>query len=156
MSSIHTQAIQGILLIDDGQPIYCESCEYAKTTRKNIKKEHEALPAKEFGEEVHSNLWTSPQQSLRGREYYITFTGKYSCFTITHLPKAKSEVLQAYKDFTAWALTQHSVKVKHFHSDRGSEYMGDNFTKYLNQQGTEWHATTHDTPQHNGVAESLN
>ena len=159
-SSIHalvrTQAIQGISLIDNGQPIYCESCEYAKTTRKNIKKEREALPAKAFGEEVHSDLWTSPQQSLEGCKYYITFTDEYSCFTITRLLKAKSEVLQAYKDFTAWALTQHGAKVKCFHSDQGGEYMGDNFTKYLNQQGTERRATTHDTPQHNGVAESLN
>jgi hypothetical protein len=36
---VRTQAIQGISLIDDGQPIYCDSCEYAKTTRKPIKKE---------------------------------------------------------------------------------------------------------------------
>ena len=34
--------------------------------------------------------------------------------------------------------------------------MGDEFTKYLNQQGTEQCATTHNTPQHNGVAKSLN
>ena len=34
--------------------------------------------------------------------------------------------------------------------------MGDDFTKYLNQQGTKQCATTHDTPQHNGVAKSLN
>ena len=153
---VRTQAIQGISLIDDGQPIYCESCEYAKMTRKNIKKEREALPAKAFGEEVHSDLWTSPQQSLGGRKYYITFTDEYSRFTVTRLLKAKSEALQAYKDFTAWALTQHGAKVKRFHSDRGGEYMGDDFTKYLNQQGTERRATTHDTPQHNGVAESLN
>ena len=159
-SSIHalvrTQAIQGISLIDDGQPIYCESCEYAKTTRKNIKKEREALPAKTFGEEVHSDLWTSPQQSLGGRKYYITFTDEYSRFTVTRLLKAKSEALQAYKDFAAWALTQHGAKIKRFHSDQGGEFMGDDFTKYLNQQGTERRATTHDTPQHNGVAESLN
>ena len=114
---IRTQAIQGISLIDNGQPIYCESCEYAKMTRKNIKKECEALPAKAFGEEVHSDLWTSPQQSLGGRKYYITFTDEYSRFTITCLLKAKSEALQAYKDFTAWALTQHGTKVKRFHSD---------------------------------------
>jgi hypothetical protein len=34
--------------------------------------------------------------------------------------------------------------------------MSNQFTAYLHQQGTEHHLTTADTPQHNGVAESLN
>lgn len=34
---IRSQAIQGISLIDDGQTLYCESCEYAKATRKNLR-----------------------------------------------------------------------------------------------------------------------
>jgi transposase InsO family protein len=153
---VHTQAIQGISLIDDGQPIYCESCEYAKTTRKVIKKEREGKLAKAFSNEIHTDVWTSPLNSLGGRKYYITFTDDHSCYTITRLLKAKSEVFQAYKDFMAWALTQHSTKIKQLHSDRGSEYIGDKFNKYLNEQGTEHRATTHDTPQHNGVAELLN
>ena len=41
-------------------------------------------------------------------------------------------------------------------SDRGGEYTGQDFTKFLQQEGTERRLTTHDTPQHNGVAESLN
>src|SRR6266702_238326 len=52
--SIHTlirsQAIQGISLIDDGQPIYCESCKYTKATRKAIKKEREGVLASTFSE----------------------------------------------------------------------------------------------------------
>jgi len=47
---IHSQAIQGISLIDDGQPIYCESCKYAKVTRKAIKKEHKGVIASTFSE----------------------------------------------------------------------------------------------------------
>jgi hypothetical protein len=34
--------------------------------------------------------------------------------------------------------------------------MSNAFTDYLDSQGTECRLTTHDTPQHNGVAESLN
>jgi len=39
--------------------------------------------------------------------------------------------------------------------DRG-EYTGGEFTEFLKEQGTERRLTTHDRPQHNGVAESLN
>jgi hypothetical protein len=51
---------------------------------------------------------------------------------------------------------KHNVCIKCLRSDRGGEYTGANFTEFLNEQGTERRLTTHDTPQHNGVAESLN
>ena len=154
---VRSGAITGVSLTDNGQPLYCESCEYAKTTRKSIKKEREGAQASAFGEEIHSDLWgPSPLQTLGGRKHYITFTDDHSRFTRTQLLRSKDEALQAYKDFTAWAQTQHGAKIKRLRSDRGGEYTSDEFTKFLKQQGTERRLTTHDTPQHNGVAESLN
>ena len=103
--------------------LYCESCEFTKATRKAIKREREGKTADVFGEEIHTDLWGLLElQTLGGRHYYITFTDDYSCFTVTRLLKAKSEALQAYKDFVAWVQTQHGAKIKHLHSDRGSEY----------------------------------
>src|SRR5882672_8762420 len=51
---------------------------------------------------------------------------------------------------------EHGVRIKRLRSDHGGEYTGNEFTKFLAEQGTECRLTTHDTPQHNGVAESLN
>jgi transposase InsO family protein len=150
---VRSLAIQGVSLVDDGQLLYCESCEYAKATQKPIEKEREAEQASAFGIEVHTDVWTPPLQTLGGRKYHTTFMDDCSRFAVT---RAKSEALQAYKDFTAWALTQHGAKIKQLHSDRGGEYMGEVFTKFLNEPGTERRVTTHDTPQHNGVVESLN
>ena len=110
---VRSGAILGVSIIDDGQPLYCESCEYAKATRKAIKKEREGAQASAFGEEIHSDLWgPSPLQTLGSRKYYITFTDDYSRFTRTQLLRTKDEALQAYKDFVAWAQTQHGVKIK--------------------------------------------
>jgi hypothetical protein len=47
-SLIRKGAIEGVQLIDDGSPIICDSCEYAKLTCKVILKEHVAPPAKCF------------------------------------------------------------------------------------------------------------
>ena len=150
-------AVTGINLVDNGRTIDCESCEYAKTTRKAIRKEREDPLADSFGAEIHSDVWgPSPTMSLGGRRYYITFTDDHSRFTRLTLLRTKDEALDAYKTFASWAETQHNVRVKRLRSDRGGEYTGDNFTKFLNEQGTERRLTTHDTPQHNGVAESLN
>jgi transposase InsO family protein len=156
-SLIRNNAIEGIQLIDDGSPIICDSCEYAKLTRKPIRSERTAPPAKNFGAEIHTDLWgPSPVNSLGGRRYYATFMDDFSRYTWVHTLRSKDETLDSYRAFANWALTQHNTKIKTLRSDRGSEYTGCEFTKFLQEQGTERRLTTHDTPQHNGVAESLN
>jgi len=149
--------VTGLQLLDDKRPIFCESCEYAKATRKRINKERTTPPATSFGEEIHSDLWgPSPTSTIGGRKYYVTFTDDFSRFTVLELLKTKDQTLQAYKAFSAWAETQHGSHIKRLRSDRGGEYTSNAFTQFLQEQGTERRLTTHDTPEHNGVAESLN
>jgi transposase InsO family protein len=156
-SLVRHHAISGIELIDHGSPIICDSCEYAKMTCKVILKERVAPPAKRFGDEIHTDLWgPSPVNSLGGRRYYITFTDDATRYTHVDILRTKDEALDAYKTFAAWAQTQFGVKIKALRSDRGGEFTGHKFTKFLQEEGTERRLTTHDTPQHNGVAESLN
>ena len=150
-------AVEGIKLVDDGSTLICDACEQAKATRKEIRKEREAPLADAFGTEIHSDLWgPSPVPSMGGRLYYVTFTDDHSRYTKIAVIRYKSGTLDAYKEFAEWARTQHGAKIKRLRSDRGGEYTGDTFTKYLKEQGTERRLTTHDTPQHNGIAESLN
>ena len=154
---VNTGMVEGIKLIDDGSTLTCEICEQAKATRKQIRREREEPLADAFGDEVHSDLWgPSPVPSLGGRAHYVTFTDDYSRFTRLTPLRTKDQTLDAYKSFASWAHTQHGVKIKRFHTDRGGEYTGDAFTKFLEGEGTERRLTTHDTPQHNGVAEALN
>jgi hypothetical protein len=154
---VKNHAFEGIDLVDDGSTLICETCEQAKATRKQINKEREAPLADAFGDEVHTDLWgPSPVPSLGGRAYYVTFIDDYSRFTKLTILRSKDQTLDAYKSFAAWAHTQKGVKIKRLRSDRGGEYTGNAFTKFLEEQGTERRLTTHDTPQHNGVAESLN
>ncbi|SRR5258708_6259132 len=62
----------------------------------------------------------------------------------------------AYKSFSTWAQTQHSIQIKCLHLDHGSEFSSNQFTSYLQEQGTEHGLTTADTPQHNRVVKSFN
>ena len=158
-SLVRTNAVTGLHLIDSSSPspLTCDSCDYAKATRKPIRKETATPLATSFGDEVHTDVWgPSSTPSLGGRKYYITFTDDHTRFTRLQLLRTKDEALQAYKTFAAWASTQHGAKIKRLRSDRGGEYTGNEFTAFLQSQGTERRLTTHDTPQHNGVAESLN
>jgi transposase InsO family protein len=150
-------AVTGLQPIDFSTPFSCDSCEHAKTTRKIIRKHTTTPRAEAFGDEVHTDVWgPAPISTIGGRKYYITFTDDHTRYTWLELLRSKDEAFQAYKTFVAWAETQHGVRIKRLRSDRGGEYTGGNFSKFLNSQGTERRLTTHDTPQHNGVAESLN
>jgi len=149
--------VTGLQLMNPNTSFTCNSCEYAKATRKPIKKEQTSEPAKAFGDEIHSDLWgPSPISTIGGHKYYVSFTDNYSHYTSLDLLKYKDEALPAYKALTAWAQNQHGVCIKRLHSNRGGEYTGKDFTKFLQEQGTERRLTTHDTPQHNGMAEALN
>ena len=111
-------SITRIQLIDDFPPFICDSCEYAKTTQKAICKEHEAPQAQAFGDEVHTDVWRpSPNLSLGGRKYYMTFTDDHTCFTKLDILRKKDQTFEAYKSFTSWAQTQHNAHVKRLRSD---------------------------------------
>jgi len=156
-SLISKGAITGIHTINDGSPIICDSCKYAKLTHKPIKSERTAPPANRFGEEIHSDVWgPSPTASLGGHHYYVTFTDDHMRYTHIDIIKTKDQTLLSYRAFVAWARTQHGAKIKWLRSDRGGEYTGHEFTKFLQEEGMERHLTMHDTLQHNGVVESLN
>jgi len=112
-SLICNNAVTGLHIIDDGSPFFCESCEYAKATRKTIRKEQTAPLASAFGEEVHTDLWgPSPLLSLGSRKYYVTFTDDHTRYTQLKLLCSKDETLEAYKTFAAWAQTQHGAHIK--------------------------------------------
>ena len=136
---MRTNAVTGLQIIDDCSPFSCDSCAYAKTTRKNIRKERRAPLATAFGDEVHTDVWGGPTTllSLGGRKYYVSFTDDYSRYTRITLLRTKDEALDAYKAFVAWAKTQHNTQIKRLRSDRGGEFTGNDFTKFLEQQGTE-------------------
>jgi len=116
----------------------CDSCEYAKLTRKPIGKLHDPLRQSKLGDEVHTDLWgPSPVQTGGHSRYYASFTDNYTCFTKLYLLKAKSDTFDLYQVFESWLVTQFNTKVKRLHSDCGGEYLSAEFTRHLKLKGTE-------------------
>lgn len=116
--------VTGVRLVSTADAeIFCESCVYAKATRKSVPKAREGERAKRFGEEVHSDLWgPAPVQTKGGRRYYITFVDDYTRLTHLYLLRTKDEAFEAYKEFEAWSINQLEAPVRILHSDRGGEY----------------------------------
>ena len=116
---------------------FCESCVYAKATRKSVPKTQEGKCAKEFSGEIHSDVWgPAPVESKGGKCYYITFMDDKTQFTNLYLLAKKSNAFKSYKNYKAWCYTQLDAHIKTLHSDWGGEYLGKESILHLNSKGT--------------------
>jgi hypothetical protein len=141
-------------ITDNTLPV-CDLCEHAKTTCMAIQKEREAPRARLLVRKSTRTSWAPPLPIAWGAKN-STSHSHWQTATYVLTSPTKNETLAAYKAFAAWANAQHGVSIKRFCSDRGGESTGRDFDLFLREQGTERPLTTHDTPQHNRIAESLN
>ena len=106
---------------------------------------------------IHSDIWgPANPQSYNGRLYYINFTDDYTRWTTIYCINKKLNIFNKYKEYEAWLKTQYGKQIKVLQSDRGGEYLSNEFTKHLKGKGTIRTLTVHDTPEENGVVEQLN
>src|SRR6202522_895751 len=149
--------VEGVELDADSKSTICESCEWAKGKRKAMAKSRERPRTSSIGDEVHSDLWgPAPVESIGHKRYYISFTDDHSRYSNVYFLYAKSEAYTAYQYYESWFKTQHDTRIKTLRSDRGGEYLTQDFSNHLKAAGTIRALTVHDTPEHNGVAERLN
>nr|GEX56900.1 retrotransposon protein, putative, Ty1-copia subclass [Tanacetum cinerariifolium] len=94
--------------------------------------------------------------SKKGASYFITFTDDYSRYGYVYLLKHKHEVFETFKVFKNEVENQLEKTIKALRSDRGGEYISQEFKDYLKACGIIQELTPPYTPQHNGVSERRN
>ena len=67
----------------------------------------------------------------RGFLYFITFTNDYSRYGFIYLMKHKFESFEKFKEFKNEVEKQLDKSIKTFRSDRGEEYLDQEFEHYL-------------------------
>ncbi|GKD38515.1 retrotransposon protein, putative, ty1-copia subclass [Tanacetum coccineum] len=91
--------------------------------------------------------------SRQGAYYFITFTDDFSRYGYVYLLKHKHEVFETFKVFQKEVENQLRKTIKSLRSDRGGEYMSQEFLDHLKDHGIIAHRTPPYIPQHNGVSE---
>ncbi|GJT20617.1 retrotransposon protein, putative, ty1-copia subclass [Tanacetum coccineum] len=94
--------------------------------------------------------------SRKGASYFLTFTDDFSRYGYVYLLKHKHEVFETFKVFKAKYELQLGKKIKALRSDRGGEYLSQEFKDYLSENGIVQNLTSPYTPQQNGVSERRN
>ena len=106
---------------------------------------------------VHSDVCGPVSVQARGGyEYFVLFIDDYSRYGYVYLMHRKSETFGKFKEFLAEAEKQLGKSLKTLRSDRGGEYLDNEFEDYLLEHGIVSQLTAPGTPQQNGVAERRN
>ncbi|GJV60701.1 retrotransposon protein, putative, ty1-copia subclass [Tanacetum coccineum] len=141
--------------MDDESFDKCESCLSGKMTKKPFLHSNER--AKDLLGIIHTDVCGPLRHvSRQGASYFITFTDDYSRYGYVYLLKHKHEVFETFKVFKNEVENQLGKTIKAIRSDRGGEYISQEFKDYLKANGIVQQLTPPYTPQHNGVFERRN
>ncbi|KAK8669750.1 hypothetical protein V6N13_107174 [Hibiscus sabdariffa] len=106
---------------------------------------------------IHSDVCGPMNTQARGGyQYFITFTDDFSRYGYIYLMRHKSEALERFKEFKNEVQNQHGKSIKALRSDRGGEYLSQDFDELLKECGIVSQLTPPGTPQLNGVSERRN
>ncbi|KAK8685819.1 hypothetical protein V6N13_124853 [Hibiscus sabdariffa] len=106
---------------------------------------------------IHSDVCGPMNTQARGGyQYFITFTDDFSRYGYIYLMRHKSEALERFKEFKNEVQNQHGKSIKALRSDRGGEYLSQDFDELLKECGIVTQLTPPGTPQWNGVSERRN
>ena len=118
---------------------------------------HKGETAKELLELIHTDVCGPFSTSARGVYlYFITFTDDFSRYGFVYLMRHKSESFEKFKEFKNEVRNQLDKNNKILRSNRGGEYLSQEFDNHLKEYGIVSQLTPPRTPQWNGVSERRN
>ena len=112
----------------------CEACLLGKMTKTPFTGINER--ANDLLVLIHSDVCGPFSSVARGGfQYFITFTDDFSRFGYVYLMRHKSEAFEKFKEFQNEVQNQLGKTIKALRSDRGGEYLSQEFGDHLKQFG---------------------
>ncbi|KAJ9545153.1 hypothetical protein OSB04_024860 [Centaurea solstitialis] len=132
-----------------------ESCLSSKMTKQPFNKDNEM--ATDLLEIIHTDVCGPFSHEARGGyRYFITFTDDFSRDGYVYLMRHKFESFEKFREYQNEVQNQLGRKIKFLRSDRGGEYLSQEFDNHLMECGIVSQLTPPYTPQMNGVSERRN
>jgi transposase InsO family protein len=91
-----------------------------------------------------------------GQRYFMTMIDDASRYCYVYLFKTKDEALNCFKTYKPKVENQLEKKINRFRSDRGGEYLSNEFDLFCAEHGVIHEMTSLFPPQLNGVAKRKN
>ncbi len=161
LATIKKMAASGMvdgLEISKGETVvtFCEGCILGKQHRLPFPGAGRTR-AEKIGGLIHSDICGPVSvSSPGGAKYFVTFKDDFSGYCVINFIKQKSEVFLLFKQFVKRVETEFGNPVDTLRSDNGGEYVGNDFKRWMLDQGIRHETSAPYTPQQNGVAERVN
>ena len=84
---------------------------------------------------IHSDIYGPMNVKTRHTNYFITFIDDFTRFGHVYLISYKSEALDCFTQFTRLVENQLSTKIKALRSNRGHEYLSEQFKNFYDEKG---------------------
>ncbi|MCO5604770.1 hypothetical protein L7F22_058940 [Adiantum nelumboides] len=94
--------------------------------------------------------------SVSGLCYMLVLVDDFSRYTWVSFLRLKSEAFGSIRDWKAMVQKEKNLKVKSICSNRGGEFLSENFARWCKSEGIRRQLTTPYTPYQNGVVERKN
>ena len=95
--------------------------------------------------------------SVGGSKFVLTFTDDYTRYVTVYFIKSKSELLSMFVEYVTMMENETDLRVRAIRTgDTGGEYTSQYFKKFCADKGIAHQLTNPNTPEQNGVSESLN
>ena len=108
-------------------------------------------------EKVHCDLvGPYPVAGLKGEQYRLTIVDDHSRFGWVFPLHTKDQAKFAIINWILQVENQSGKRLKHFHADRGGEFLNNTLLQHLTSKGVTFSFSNPDSPQQNGVAEARN
>ncbi|MCO5581806.1 hypothetical protein L7F22_035695 [Adiantum nelumboides] len=134
----------------------CEPCQLGKQHRVAFPKQASTRASAPLAL-VHTDLCgPMSTSSLSGLCYMLVLVDDFSRYTWVSFLKLKSEAFGSIRDWKAMVEKEKDLKVKSIRSDRGGEFLSENFARWCKSEGIRRQLTTPYTPSQNGVVERKN
>ncbi len=111
-----------------------ETCKLGKQARHPFPVQTTHVSSKPL-EMIHSDVWTTKIESIRGCKYYMSFIDDHTKKVWVYFMKHKGEVFQHFLNFKAMVEKEKGVNIKCLRSDGGGEYFSNEFSEYLKEHG---------------------
>lgn len=135
----------------------CEGCAHGKNARQSFPRVRSSPRAENLGEFFHTDVCgPMSQESYGGARYFVLFKDDCTGFRIIYCIRNKSEVFEKFKALQSFVLQETGNTISKIRSDRGGEYLSNEFIQYLKDAGVKHDLTAPSTPEQNGSVEREN
>ena len=140
----------------DRQHLICQCCLAGRQHRERFPRQSDTRVNKP-GVRIHSDIIGPMQKmSLGGSRFILVFTDDYSRKSWVYFLKHKSETFCKFRKFKSKIELETGSKIQLLRTDRGGEYLSNEFKEFCATNGIHRELTQSHTPQQNGVSERRN